>query len=260
MTTRDKKSTPVKGATRINKNGVRQRFDGAKWVKTTRQPGSNPAAAVQTAPAPALPALTADEFARFSDIRQDVSNMYEGALTSYNEQMAALGQAADQFNNRTDRAGFSAGLGLREQLSDSGLGFSPMFLNKGMRSLAGQVADAKAEARGERSARESALGRMLSDAENARTQTISRLDRDMALTRSAGLVDMAGNPLTPTMPVTTPTLGKVAKKAKKPAAKVARRPGLPAMQPNKNVRRPASNATVNPFPASRPGSGLIGAR
>jgi len=244
--TADKRRTklPALGATRTGKGGGTLRWNGKKWKKVPGAPANSAASPTSPqAPAfvPTLPSLSAEQFAGYGDLRQDASNLYENALVSYNEQMGGLGIEADKFNNQADRAGYSSGVALREQLSGGGLGFSPMFLNKGMRSIAGQIADAKANAAGERSAREYALQRMLSDAENARTQAISRIDRDMALTRSAGLAKLADQPLTPGLVSSTTPAAPAAMPAAAPVAV----PAMPAAQRAANIITAAQKQQQN---------------
>lgn len=202
MTTATNTTLPKIGEVRTSPKGVRVKWDGGKWVPVNAtaaaaKTGTPAAAAPPAAAVPTLPALTGRELADVSDRRQDLSNLYDDALVSYNEQVQNLAREADQMNRQTARAGYGSGLALREDLSSRGLGFSPMFLNKGMREIAGQVAAARASITGQEAARKTALQRMLDSAKQARDLGISRLDRDVALNRSAGLDGLAGVALTP---------------------------------------------------------------
>jgi hypothetical protein len=238
---------PEKGTRRTKQDGTVVRWNGQKWV-----PVKNQTAATPTEPlVPELPALTAEELAKFTDLRQDYGQAYEKALVSYNQQMANLNLAADKMLNEQARAGYAGGQQLRSNLSEGGLGFSPMFLNRGMRDISNQIAAARAETIGERTSKQDALNQMLVEAEAARNLSVSRLDRDMALARSASLAEQAGQPLVPGTVTGGPAMpAPAAGGQQRPAG--GQRPRTVVPRTTSVPRIPAVMAPRQPVPTSGP--------
>lgn len=131
-----------------------------------------------------LPGLSAEEEFYFNDMISQAALAQQRANDMSAEELQRLGLWVNQRDNALQREGYQAGTALRERLSEGGLGFSPMFLNRGMREIAGQVAAGRADVAAQRAAREEALRRMVQDAELSYGQIRSRAEAEKAMRRS----------------------------------------------------------------------------
>jgi len=133
---------------------------------------------------PVLPGLSTEEEFYFNQIATDAASDLERARKDQRTQLGNLNIWASQADNALQRDGYQTGTALREQLSDRGLGFSPMFLNRGMRDIAGQVAAGRNDITGQRAAREEALKRMVENAELSQRRLLSSIESQRAIARS----------------------------------------------------------------------------
>jgi hypothetical protein len=172
----------------------RTRVGSGSWMTNQRPAqGSNPAMRMPTQTVPnlaapnykgVLPGLSAEEDLFLNQL---ATNSAEDLLRARNRQREELGNLniwADQADNAAQRSGYQAGTALRANLSDSGLGFSPMFVGRGMRDINNQVAAARNQITGQRGAREAALARMLQDAEFSNERTLANINSQRAMLRS----------------------------------------------------------------------------
>jgi inosine/xanthosine triphosphate pyrophosphatase family protein len=103
------------------------------------------------------------------------------------EQRGLLLQRYQDTLESMKRGGYESGQQLREQLSEGGLGFSPMFLGKGMRDIAQQTANEAARLTAERTAQEEAMTRQLDISRRERDAELERLRIQSLIDRSAKL-------------------------------------------------------------------------
>jgi hypothetical protein len=163
--------------------------------------GTQPAPAPRPAPverraaptyAPTLPALTADQIAYFGLRAGEAGQALSRAELDRGDELSRLGLWESQQDNRLKRQGYQAGRSLRDELSGSGLGFSPMFVNRGMRDISGQVAASRADVSSQVASRQEALKRMVDQARDMYNTTMSRIELERRMAESGQAVQQLG--------------------------------------------------------------------
>lgn len=148
----------------------------------------------QTPPqySPTLPGLTEAEEWNFNMAVRDANMARQRALNTQTEELQRLGVLAPQEENRLRREGYQAGRSIRDELSGSGLGFSPMFINRAMRSIAQDVEAGRAGVRAQRASREEALRRAVQQADENYREILSQIEAERARRRSGRAVGNVG--------------------------------------------------------------------
>jgi hypothetical protein len=133
---------------------------------------------------PTLADLTPEEIAYFDSQGDETLRSRQRAINEQAEGMGRLALWAGQRGNAISRSGYQGGVNLRNSLSENGLGFSPMFLNRGMREIANQVATQQATVTTERTAKEEALARAVNQARDQHKSNLARIEAEKAMRRS----------------------------------------------------------------------------
>lgn len=169
--------------------GVMPGLPTGGWSPLTGGPMNMPAVTINLPEIPqyssTLPGLTAEQEAQFDAMRGAYDEQFKQAENMRAEGLSRLGLETGQADNRLRRQGYQSGVALRDVLSERGLGFSPMFLNRGMRDISGQVAAQRSDLQSQRASREEALNRMFQQAEQDRNRRIAELELQRALIQSA---------------------------------------------------------------------------
>jgi hypothetical protein len=183
-----KKKIPV-GTVKKGKGNYDVRWNGIKWVKVKGSEGKYTPAATPgaVAPPPELPALSAEEQMMYDQQIGVTGQGYKNLEAQTAEQRGLLLQRYQDTLESMKRGGYESGQQLREQLSEGGLGFSPMFLGKGMRDIAQQTANEAARLTAERTAQEEAMTRQLDISRRERDAELERLRIQSLIDRSAKL-------------------------------------------------------------------------
>jgi hypothetical protein len=191
------------GADRYQAQRLINQVNSSFTPQQTQFLANMPAVTFPTAPAPVvrqqaptyaakLQALSADQIAYFGLRADEARQALSRAKLDRGDELSRLGLWQSQQDNRLKRQGYQAGRSLRDQLSGSGLGFSPMFVNRGMRDIAGQVAAGRADVSAQAAARQEALKRMVDQARDMYNTTMSRIDQERLLAQSGQAVQLLG--------------------------------------------------------------------
>ena len=166
------------------------RWNGRKWVKVKGSESKYPAATPTpetpvVAPPPELPALSTEEQLMYDYNIGAAGQGVKELETSTAKQQGLLLQRYKDTLDAMSRGGYASGQQLREQLSEGGLGFSPMFLGKGMRDIAQQTGAEQSRLTAEKTAQEEAMLLALEAAKTARIAELERLRIQSLVDRSA---------------------------------------------------------------------------
>jgi hypothetical protein len=178
------------GTVKKGKGDYDVRWNGNKWVKVKGSEGKYSQTTTTTttpAPPPELPALSAEEQMMYDQQIGVAGQGYKNLEAQTAEQRGLLLQRYQDTLEAMKRGGYESGQQLREQLSEGGLGFSPMFLGKGMRDIAQQTANETARLTAERAAQEEAMTRQLDISRRERDAELERLRIQSLIDRSAKL-------------------------------------------------------------------------